>query len=395
MTESAELPPHLRPDDLPDTLGAPSVLVLDRLPERVSAVRELLREHYRVRVALTGDQGLALARAASPPDLIVLGLQSPPQEAYAVCRALKADSRSCDIPVLFLSNASDAEAAHLGLALGAVDYLTWPGSSALLLARLRTQLKLKSASEQLREQGTGIAREVDRRMRELGAIEDVTILALATLAETRDTDTSNHIQRTQRYIKALAWQLSKHPRYAAQLDSHTIHLLYKSAPLHDIGKVGIPDRILLKPGRLTPEEFDVMKTHTTLGRDAIAQAEQLLGCEAAFLHIAKQIAYAHHEKWDGSGYPLGLQGEQIALPGRLMALADVYDALISRRIYKEPIGHQEAVQIIAQTSGRHFDPAVVDAFLSIQDTFDAIAQSLSDSHADLDAKRRYHAIAGM
>ena len=221
------------------------------------------------------------------------------------------------------------------------------------------------------------------------AIQDVTILAMAALAETRDSDTGNHLRRTQHYVRALARKLSVHPRFSPVLTPKNIGMIFKSVPLHDIGKVGLPDRVLLKPGKLTEEEFEIMKTHTTLGRDAIAQAEQAVGVELDFFTFAKEIAYSHQEKWDGTGYPLGLAGEQIPVSARLMAVADVYDALISRRVYKAALSHEDAVAIIAQTRGRHFDPDVVDAFLALQDTFHAIAIAFSDTDADLDKKAAY------
>jgi len=221
------------------------------------------------------------------------------------------------------------------------------------------------------------------------AIQDVTILAMASLAETRDSDTGNHLRRTQHYVRALARKLSVHPRFSAVLTPKNIGMLFKSVPLHDIGKVGLPDRVLLKPGKLTEEEFEIMKTHTTLGRDAIAQAELAVGVELDLFAFAKEIAYSHQEKWDGSGYPQGLVGEQIPVSARLMAVADVYDALISRRVYKAAMTHDDAVSIIAQTRGRHFDPDVVDAFLALKDTFHAIAIAFSDTDADIDKKAAY------
>jgi putative two-component system response regulator len=190
-------------------------------------------------------------------------------------------------------------------------------------------------------------------------------------------------------VRALAWKLSSHARFRDYLSVATITMLYKSAPLHDIGKVGIPDRILLKRGRLTLDEFTVMKTHTTLGRDAIAHAEAALGLEVAFLTMAKEIAYSHQEKWDGSGYPEGLTGDRIPIPARLMAVADVYDALISRRVYKEPMPHEAAVEIIRLASGQHFDPDVVEAFLQIHQQFYAIALTYVDSDTDLQRKEQY------
>ena len=221
------------------------------------------------------------------------------------------------------------------------------------------------------------------------AVQDVTILAMAALAETRDSDTGNHLRRTQHYVRALARKLSIHPRFSAVLTPKNIGMIFKSVPLHDIGKVCLPDRVLLKPGKLTEEEFEIMKTHTTLGRDAIVQAEQAVGVELDFFTFAKEIAYSHQEKWDGTGYPQGLAGDQIPVSARLMAVADVYDALISRRVYKAAMSHEDAVAIIAQTRGRHFDPDVVDAFLEVKDTFHAIAIAFSDSDADIDKKAAY------
>ena len=198
-------------------------------------------------------------------------------------------------------------------------------------------------------------------------------MAMASLAETRDNETGGHIRRTQTYVKALAERLQFHTHFAALLTEENIDLLYKSAPLHDIGKVGIPDSILLKPGALTAEEFETMKQHTTLGLDAIVQAENQCGMRVDFLQFAKQIAYSHHERWDGKGYPQGLAGEAIPLPARLMAIADVYDALINKRVYKPPFSHEEAVAIMAAGRGTQFDPEVLDAFIDIEGVFRTIA----------------------
>jgi putative two-component system response regulator len=310
-------------------------------------------------------------------------------DGYAVCERLKADPQTADIPVIFLTARSTPQDEERGFALGAVDYITKPISPAICLARLRTHLILKTTADFLRDKNEFLQAEVGKRTREVSAIQDVTILAMASLAETRDSDTGNHIRRTQHYVRALAWKLSSHPRFRDYLTVAHITMLFKSAPLHDIGKVGIPDRILLKRGRLTPEEFEIMKTHTTLGRDAIAHAEAALGLEVAFLTMAKQIAYSHQEKWDGSGYPEGLKGDAIPIPARLMALADVYDALISRRVYKEPMAHADAVKIIEIASGQHFDPDVVQAFLQIHQQFYAIALTYADSEGDLQRKVDY------
>lgn len=208
--------------------------------------------------------------------------------------------------------------------------------------------------------------------------QDVTILTLASLAETRDNETGAHILRTQRYVKSLAEELSLDESYADRLDERHINLLFKSAPLHDIGKVGVPDSVLLKPGKLSDEEFMEMKKHPKLGRDSLRHAEKMLG-ESSFLNLAQEVAFTHHEKWDGSGYPLCLAGENIPLPGRLMALADVYDALISERIYKRAFSHEEAKDIIIKDSGSHFDPRIVEAFVAVENDFVTIAKNFKDS----------------
>lgn len=370
-----------------------TVLVIDDAPEDLSLIQAALTSRYRVAVASDGEKGLHLASSDSPPDLILLDIRMPGLDGYEVFRRLKADVVTRDIPVIFLTNKTEMDDEELGFAMGAVDYITKPVSPSMVLARVQVQLQRKASAEFLRDKNGFLETEVAKRTREAWALQDVTILALASLAETRDSDTGNHIRRTQHYVKALAWKLSTHPRFSEFLTPQTIGLLFKSAPLHDIGKAGIPDRILLKPGKLTAEEFEIMKTHTTLGRDAIAHAEANFGGEVAFLTLAKEIAYSHQEKWDGSGYPQGLKGDQIPIAARLMALADVYDALISRRVYKEPMSHTQAVQIIAQTSGRHFDPDVVEAFLAVQDNFHATAISYADTDADIQTKIDYLNIA--
>jgi adenylate cyclase len=219
---------------------------------------------------------------------------------------------------------------------------------------------------------------VKERTRELAMVQEATIESMSSLTETRDPRTGEHIRRTQNYIRLLAEYLKNQPRFSPFLDDETIDLLCKSAPLHDIGKVGVSDRILLKPGRLTDQEFEEMKQHTVYGRDTILAAERKLG-NTSFLHVAREIAYTHHERWDGSGYPEGLKGEQIPVPGRLMALADSYDALTSKRVYKSRIPHEKAVEIIIQEKGSHFDPEVVDAFLEVEENFRQIALKYADA----------------
>lgn len=256
-----------------------------------------------------------------------------------------------------------------------------------MLVRVKNHLALKAHADFLRDKADFLEAEVTKRTQEVVAIQDVTILAMASLAETRDSDTGNHIRRTQFYVKALAEHLRGHPRFAAQLSDNYIQMLFKSAPLHDIGKIGIPDRILLKPGRYEPAEFEIMKTHTTLGRDAIEHAEKQLGMTVEFLSMAKEIALSHQEKWDGSGYPQGLAGDAIPLSARLMAIADVYDALISRRVYKEGMPHEQAVSLIQEGRGHHFDPDITDAFVALKDDFREIAARFADSDEDMAKKK--------
>jgi putative two-component system response regulator len=364
-----------------------SLLVVDDTPDNLSLMSGLLKDSYKVKVANSGEKALKIAQSEAPPDLILLDIMMPEMDGYEVCRRLKLDARTRDIPIIFLTAKVQMEDERRGLELGAVDYLTKPVSPPIVLARVKNHLALKAQADFLRDKNDFLDAEVARRTREVMAIQDVTILAMASLAETRDSDTGNHIRRTQFYVKALAEQLKDHPRFAAQLSADFIALLFKSAPLHDIGKVGIPDRILLKPGRFNAEEFEIMKTHTRLGKEAIEHAEEQLGMQVEFLNMAKEIAYSHQEKWDGTGYPEGLAGEAIPLPARLMAVADVYDALISRRVYKEGMPHERAVSIIIEGKGSHFDPDMVDAFVAIQSELQAIAQRFADSDADLAKKK--------
>jgi len=317
------------------------------------------------------------------PDLVLLDIMMPEMDGYQVLYELKSHARTQIIPVIFLTAKAEEADEEKGLNLGAVDYITKPISPPIVLARVATHLHLKMVSDFLRDKNDFLEAEVQRRTRELQAIQDVTINAMASLAETRDNDTGNHLRRTQHYVRSLCLALREQPKFAAFLTDKTIDMLFKSAPLHDIGKVGVPDRILLKPGPLSPEEFEIMKSHPALGRDAVQRAEDQLGLEVEFLRFAKEIAYSHQERWDGTGYPLGLKGEEIPLSARLMAVADVYDALISRRIYKEPMSHAEAAGIILAGSGRHFDPDIVAAFEQRLDDFKAIQERYADDEADM------------
>ena len=334
----------------------------------------------------------ALAQGALP-DLILIDGDLPGDQSNRLCLALKHHPRTQRIPVIWLSKRSSTQDQIRGFACGAADYIASTAPPELLRARVQAQLVRHGGSDVLSDINQLLEQTVLRSTQELATVQHVTLAALTALAETRDNETGNHIQRTQHYVRALALRLQNHPRFASFLTASTIEMLFRSAPLHDIGKVGIPDRILLKPGRFEPEEMAIMKTHTTLGRDVIEQAERLIGAKVGFLTIAKEIAYSHQEKWDGSGYPEGLAGEAIPVSARLMALADVYDAIISRRVYKEGMSHASAVHIISQGRGQHFDPDIVDAFLAILDEFQDIAARYADSDADLQKKQDYLEIA--
>ena len=372
--------------DTTSFLVKPTILVVDDTADNLALMSTLLKHAYVVKIANSGAKALRIARSEAPPDLILLDIMMPEMDGYQVLQTLRADVKTHDIPVIFLTAKSEIEDEKRGLELGAVDYITKPVSPPILLARVKTQLALKASSDFLRDKASFLEDEVAKRTEEISAIQDVTILVMASLAETRDPETGNHIRRTQHYVKELAQALRDHPRFRTYLNDRIIQLLFKSAPLHDIGKVGIPDRILLKPGKLDPDEFEVMKTHTNLGYEAIAHAEKALGTDVAFLTMAKEIALSHQEKWDGSGYPQGLAGDAIPLSARLMAVADVYDALVTRRPYKEPLSHAEAVRIIDRGRGTHFDPDIVDAFLASQDQFAAIAHRFEDRESDFASK---------
>ncbi len=371
-----------------DTREKATLLVVDDTPDNLTLMSGLLKNFYKVKVANSGEKALLYMEAHEVPDLILLDILMPGLSGYDVLAQLKSQEKTRNIPVIFLTAMSAMEDEKKGLELGAVDYITKPISPPIVLARIKTHLQNKAAADFLRDQNEYLEYEVQKRTREISAIQHVTILALTSLAETRDSDTGNHIRRTQNYVKVLAEALCKHPRFAKTLSETMIETLFKSAPLHDIGKVGIPDAILLKPGKLSSEEFAIMQTHTTLGREAIEHAEEQLGMEVDFLTIAKEIACTHHEKWNGTGYPRGLKGDAIPVSGRLMAVADVYDALISRRVYKEGISHEKAVAIIFEGRGTHFDPDIVDTFMTLQEDFRSIAQTFGDSDTEMEKKQK-------
>jgi putative two-component system response regulator len=343
-----------------------TILVVDDSSDNIILLSRLIKGAYRTKIATTGEKALKMASSDDPPDLILLDVVMPGMDGHEVCRRLKEEPRTADIPVIFLTAMSDIEDEKKGFELGAADYITKPISAPILLARIKTHLLLKDVRDRLVDKNIYLENKDLRRSQEIIAIQDVTIIAMCSLAETRDSETGNHIRRTQNFVRMLATKLKRNPRFTPFLTDENVDLLYKSAPLHDIGKVGVPDHILLKPARLTKEEFEIMEKHTTYGRDAIMAAEQRLESKNSFLTFAREIAYSHQEKWDGSGYPEGISGDDIPISARIMAVADVYDALITRRIYKPAFHHEESVGIIKDGYAAHFDPDIVDAFIEIE-----------------------------
>jgi putative two-component system response regulator len=349
-----------------------SVLIIDDTEMNIDILVAALAQDYEVSVAMDGESALQII-AENPPDLILLDIMMPRMDGYQVCERLKSGEKTRKIPIIFLTALAEEQDEARGLQLGAVDYIIKPFSPELIRARVRNQIELKRHKDHLEEL-------VQERTMEVTLTQDATIFALATLAEYRDPETGGHIKRTQKYIQVLAEHLKSHHKFGKFLDERTVALLSKSAPLHDIGKVGVADSILLKPGKLTAGEFEEVKKHTVFGRNTLARSESELGnVTSSFLRHGREIAYTHHEKWDGSGYPQGLSGDSIPISGRLMAVVDVYDALISKRIYKPPFTHEKAIDTMREGKGRHFDPDILEAFLDVEGEFRHIAHEFSNS----------------
>ena len=355
-----------------------TILIVDDAPENLVVLGEVLSPHYRVRAATSGPAALKIAQSAPQPDLILLDIMMPGMDGFAVMERLRADPATRDIPVIFITAMTGVDDETKGLDLGAADYITKPIKPPVVLARVRTQLELKQARDWLQDKNAVLEAEVARRMAETRVVQDVAIRALGRLAEVRDPETGAHLLRTQDYVRILADHLSQQARYREILTAHQIDLIVRSAPLHDIGKVGIPDSILLKPGKLTPEERAIMQTHTTLGSAALETVQADTERQIDFLATAREIVRWHHEKWDGTGYPDGLAGEAIPLSARLMAVADVFDALHTRRVYKAAMPLDQVLTIFAEERGRHFDPDVVDAFFAEQARFIKTAERYAE-----------------
>lgn len=340
-----------------------TLFIVDDTETNIDILEEYLREDYNLYVAMDGETAVReISRVL--PDLILLDVMMPRMSGYEVCEQLKANVRTRDIPVIFLTALADEANEGKGLNLGAVDYITKPFNPKLVSMRVKNHLLIRRHQLHLED-------IVEERTKDLKRTLTVMMESLGTLAEFRDPETGYHIKATQAYVKALASQLSHLPKYKNVLTKEKIENLFITAPLHDIGKVGVPDCILHKPGPLSQLEFDEIKKHTVYAFRVLSLAAHNLK-NNPIITCAATIAYTHHEKWDGSGYPNQLKGEEIPLEGRIMALADVYDALTRKRIYKNTMSHQKAKAIICSGRGSHFDPEVVDAFLMIADHFDEL-----------------------
>ena len=366
-----------------------TLLVVDDEPLNVSLLSQLLRPEFRVLGALSGPSALALV-VSEQPDLILLDVMMPGMDGYAVLRQLRDAPATAEIPVIFVTALGAEFDEEHGLALGAADYIIKPIKPTVLLARVRAQLALRQSRAMLQRQNLWLEKELARRIREGLLAQDLLMCSIAALAETRDDDTGHHIQRTRSYIELLARVLQRDPARTADLPEDQLQRIVDAAPLHDLGKIGIPDHILLKPGRLTPEEFEVMKTHARIGGDAIANAVAAARARHAsdgaevepesvrLLEVARDIAHWHHEHFDGGGYPDGLRGVAIPLPARLMAVADVFDALTTPRPYKTAWTIDQAIDYIVQRSGKQFDPEVVNALLACRPSVEAVARQWVD-----------------
>jgi putative two-component system response regulator len=349
----------------------PLIFIVDDVPENIQIAMSHLKElNCDFAYATSGVQAIERIKA-SRPELILMDVMMPGMSGFQTVELLNQNPATRSIPVIFLTARAESEDVVHGFNLGGVDYITKPFKGVELRSRVRNHLELHAYR-------TNLERLVEERSQEAELLKDVIIEAMGELAEYRDPETGSHIHRTRAYVQLLAETLVNQGHFLDQLTPEYIVLLWKSAPLHDIGKVAIRDSILLKPGKLTAEEFEEMKMHTLFGEEVIANLEQMAGQPTSFLSCAKEIAGSHHEKYDGAGYPRGLAGETIPLAGRIMAIADVYDALISKRVYKNSLSHEEAMRIMLEGKGSHFDPVLIDAFVEVEPQFNQIAATHAD-----------------
>lgn len=346
------------------------ILVIDDTKTNIEVLEGILSNDYDIFVALNGKKALVLTEKVKP-DLILLDVMMPEMDGYETLRQMQNLNLVQNTPVLFLTAKADAKSEQMGLDLGAVDYITKPFNPDLVRLRIKNQLEFKQQRDHLHEL-------VEEKTEDLRKTLKVLLTSLGSLAEFRDPETGEHIKRTQVLVQMLAEKLQKHPRFSQFICSKEYVDFYATAaPLHDIGKVGIPDDILRKPGKLTEEERSVMSGHAQMGFDVLVNATRELSGHP-LVKICADIILNHHERWDGQGYPNKIKGEDIPVGARLMSVADVYDALVSRRPYKEPFTHEVAVAEIVAGKGTQFDPDVVDAFMEIADLLPGIYEQFKD-----------------
>ena len=358
------------------TAGRRKIVLVDDNKANLTMGKEMLKERYEVYTVLSAARLFEIIEKVRPA-LILLDVVMPGMDGYEAIRILKADRRWSDIPVIFLTSNSDEVSELEGLALGAIDYVYKPFSAPLLLQRIENHLLIVSQRRELQNYNDNLQDMVHAKTLEVFSLQNAILTTLAEMVEFRDTLTGGHVARTQKYLKLLLDKMAGERLYHDEVSKWDLELLLHSAQLHDVGKIGISDAILNKPGKLTPEEYEEMKRHVEFGVRAIERIS-LKTPEHAFLRHAAVFAGTHHEKWDGTGYPNRLKGLAIPLEGRLMAIADVYDALISKRPYKDPMPAEKAKGIIVEGAGSHFDAALVDIFLKVSDKFALIAKFEND-----------------
>jgi len=349
------------------------IFLVDDNPINLNAGKTVLQEKYNVVTIPSGDK-LLLTLQRVRPDLILLDVEMPGISGYDAIKELKANPQTAEIPVIFVTGKSEAENEFLGLSLGAVDYIAKPFTPPLLLKRIELHLLIQSQKNELRRFNENLMTMVKERTNDLTMLQNAIIVWAAEMVEFRDEDTGQHIERVQKYLKILLDAMEKTERYAAELISWDIDAFLKSAPLHDVGKIKIRDDILLKKGSLTDDEFDNMKLHASYGKTLLESLQSKVPNQT-FLGYAKTMAHLHHERWDGTGYPEQLKGSNIPLQARMMALVDVYEALVSERPYKKAFSHKEAMRIISEGRGTHFDPDLMDLFVSLSEELEEVTKA--------------------
>lgn len=336
------------------------LLLVDDNISNLKMANNLLKEFYKITLTKSGSQALDFCEKQKP-DLILLDIQMPEMDGFETIKHLKSNPKTAKIPVIFLTATTNNEVEAKGFKYGAVDFITKPFCKDSMLYRINTHLQLSSYQKHL-----------ESTVREL---ENSIITNFSQLIECRDYETGGHVERTKMYVEVLAHELMRLGHYKDVLNEEYIDLLVQSAPLHDIGKIGISDLILLKQGPLTEEEFQKMKEHTIIGERVLGEMIKRTPVYA-YLGLAKEIAISHHERFDGKGYPYGLKGQAIPLSGRIMAIADVYDALISNRVYRKAMSQEETCKIIREGKGTQFDPLIIEAFKNVKEKFYQIARQV-------------------